>query len=250
MGKLIPKKGQATIFAIVGIVIVALIVMLFFLLKSPREQAIGVKKTVSFETLVDTTRAFVRECSQETLKDAVKTVATQGGYYLLPVEKKLDTPFGNTVFAYDKKKLLVTKDGLKKEILAHMQQLASRKCDFGKIKDVEVKTGFYSGNVLLSSSSVTIQQQWPIEVSRGESKTTIQDMTITFDTRLDMVHTFVQSLVEALDNDEKMHQMNLPVPEGMDVRVIEQDGYSLYVITDKQSLIDKKPLRYFFGARI
>jgi len=243
----ISSKGQAAIFAIVGIVIVIIVILMIYLFNS-RTPVTEVKKTVSFENVVDTSRAFLKECSEETLKEAIKKVSQQGGYYAFPVEKKVETPFGPTVFIYDKKSMLITKDGLKKELQTYMKDYASRICDFNKLKDVQIKPGSYKSTILLSASKVTLDQRWPIEVSRGESTTTIESTTVAYDSRLDTIHTFLMSLVESFEDN--MHPISINIPEGIDMRIIEQESYNVYVITDKYSLINQEPLRFLFAVRL
>ncbi len=217
-------------------------------LLSSRTPVTEVKKTVSFENVVDTARAFVKECSEEALKEAIKKVSQQGGYYALPIEKKVTAPFGPTVLIYDKKNILITKDALKKELQAYMKDYASRICDFNKLKGVQIKPGSYQSTILLSASKITLEQRWPIEVSRGGSTTTIESTSIAYGSRLDTIHTFLMSLVELFEDN--MHPININIPEGMDMRIIEQDSYDLYIITDKYSLINEKPLRFFFAVRL
>ena len=247
MRKVVSNRGQAAIFTIVGIVIVIIAILMIYLFSS-RTPVTEVKKTVSFENVVDTSRSFVRECSEETLKEAIKKVSQQGGYYAFPVEKKVAAPFGPTVLIYDKKNILITKDALKKELQAYMKDYVSRICDFSKLKDVQIKPGSYQSTILLSASKVTLDQRWPLEVSRGESTATIESATVAYDSRLDTIHTFLMSLVESFEDD--MHPISIDVPEGMDMRIIEQDGYDVYIITDKYSLINEKPLRFLFGVRL
>ena len=247
MKTVVSNKGQAAIFTIVGIVIVMIVILMIYLFSS-RNIATEVKKTVSFENVVDTARSFVKECSEETLKEAIKKVSSQGGYYSFPVEKKVETPFGPTVLIYDKKGMLITKDGLKKELQAYMKDYASRVCDFSKLKDVKIKAGAYQSTILLSASKVALEQRWPIEVSRGESTTTIESASIAYDSRLDSIHTFLMSLVESFA--DSMHPISINIPEGIDMRIIEQNSYDVYVITDKRSLINEKPLRFLFAVKL
>lgn len=239
-------KGQAAIFTIVGIVIAIMVILMIYLFNS-RTPVTEVKKTVSFENVVDTARAFLKECSEEALKEAIKKVSQQGGYYAFPVEKKVTTPFGQTVLIYDKKNLLITKDALKKELQAYMKDYAPRICDFNKLNDVQINPGVYKSTILLSASKVTLEQRWPIEVSR-ETSTTIESATVAYDSRLDAIHTFLMSLVESFEDN--MHPISIDIPEGMDMRIIEQESYDVYIITDRYSLINKKPLRFMFAVRL
>lgn len=79
------KRGQVTIFIIVGIIIVALAVLLYFIFP-------GIKTTIGGEA--KTPAEFLQNCLEPELKDAIETASSQGGYiepefYFLKNDEKI-----------------------------------------------------------------------------------------------------------------------------------------------------------------
>ncbi len=240
-------SGQLSITALIGIVVVVIIILLYYIVNRSNETITEVKTTLAFEQVVQTARSYVHDCTQETLKDAVKKVASQGGYYLLPEEKKAETPYGTTVYAYSKKNVLISKGNMKQEILRYMQNNIKRVCKLEEFRDATLAPHEFSGTLLFSANKLTLQMKWPIDVSRGDAKSAIKDMTVEFETRLDQMHTHLNNLMEELDND--IHMASYKFPEGMDIHVLQENDEAIYVLTDSLSVIDKKPLRFFFKVK-
>lgn len=239
-------KGQSTLFAIIGIVVVALVVLSFFLVKQHRKSP-EVQKTVSFEQQVKNVQSYVQECSTEALKDALRTIGIQGGYYLTTEERKAITPFGTTAYVYDEKNILISQENMKLEIVKFLKVNIKKTCTFQPFKDLTITPGNFSATASLTSTKAILPASWPIDVTR-ETTSSLNAYTVEIESRLSAIHTFLNTILEDLETPQA-YRIDRDLPEGMDLYIVQQDKEALYIIVDKQVPINDKPYRFFVKVK-
>ncbi|MEM2956034.1 MAG: hypothetical protein QW041_00440 [Candidatus Pacearchaeota archaeon] len=213
------KRGQITLFVIIAILLVgAVAIFLLFqqgIIKpsvSPEEA----EKIVASE--VQPVKDLMIRCVKESYFDALKKIGMQGGY-CSPVPVK-HNQIGNYSVPYLVEKsgeryinniLLLEGDGItiEKEIekCTDMQKIMKCINNFKSFKDVDVKasrdirinTKFFNGKIILTIN-------YPLTISRGSAKTTIEEMKLEIKSGLQNVYNAV---IEITNSEIKNHDFNI-----------------------------------------
>ena len=115
------KRGQVTIFIIIGIVILITIVGIFYVIDIITKSALQ-KEALKVGTVpqqIIPVRDFINTCVQETASNGINLLEGQGGYIELPeddTQESLITPFTNKLelFEGSNQKNLIVPDMIKK----------------------------------------------------------------------------------------------------------------------------------------
>ncbi len=108
------KRGQVTIFIVVGLLIILLVAAIFlvkaFFISSE------LKEIDPAPILSDSVKSYIESCIEKTGKSALAFVAQQGGYYELPALAELGLPY----YLYGNKSRLLSKKELEQQISSYM----------------------------------------------------------------------------------------------------------------------------------
>jgi hypothetical protein len=185
------KRGQIALFVIVGILIIGAVALFVMFrsgtIKAP-VSAEEAEKIVAAE--VSPVKDLVTGCIKESYSGAVVKIGLQGGY-CSPVPVKYNQ-LGNYSVPYLVEKsgasyinniLLLEGNGatISKEIDRCVDMQTIMKCinNFKSFKDVDVKaTGELTWKTTFSGTDILADINYPITISRGESKTTIEEMKL------------------------------------------------------------------------
>ena len=151
------KRGQVTIFIIIAIVILAVIAMIFIF----RNQ-LGI-----FTPKSDPVYLFVKDCIEETGKDAISYVINNGGY-LYPIS--LSTSSGIPYYYYNNKSYLPTKERIEQEISSYIEKTLSY-CteDFSNFSGLNISEGEIVASTTIDDNDVIFNVKYPVTVKKGES---------------------------------------------------------------------------------
>src|SRR3989338_10815892 len=110
------KRGQVTVFIIVGILIVLVTAGIFFFSKSLVEEQIAVEeeKTQEASVLSLPIQNYIENCVENTAEEAIVFVSKQGGYYQLP--ELSDTSLLLPYYFYEDQNQLISKEELERQI--------------------------------------------------------------------------------------------------------------------------------------
>lgn len=104
------KRGQVTIFIVVGILIIFLTASIFLV----KTFLVGeeLKEVDPTPLLSDSVKNYIESCIEKTGRNALIFVAQQGGYYELPELSEFGLPY----YLYKNKNYAVSKDKLEQEL--------------------------------------------------------------------------------------------------------------------------------------
>ena len=81
------KKGQVTVFIIVGILILAVLAAVLFFNKQSTTPSLPDNRNLPLVSKVQSTQQFIDKCLQGSLEDALVFSSSQGGYVVTPLVK-------------------------------------------------------------------------------------------------------------------------------------------------------------------
>ena len=241
---MLTKRGQITIFIIISILIVA-VVVLFFSLRGTLQK----EKPVSPETAE--IQNFVQNCLDDSLESVVFKVGENGGYYFPP---KVSTPVLEVpYYIKDNNNLMPKKEDIEKEISKYVsRELVLCLGDFALLPEYQITKGQIIIETKIESERVLVNINYPLTIIKDDSKSKLEDFSSEVPVRLGIVYDAVGEFIEK----------NLETPGGFCVSCLleitaEKDLYvnvfdsddrtKIFIITDYNSIINKKEFVYVFA---
>ncbi|MEA3429777.1 MAG: hypothetical protein U9R08_00740 [Nanoarchaeota archaeon] len=238
------KKGQITIFIIVGIVMlvaVALFVVLRF--TGPEE---------SLELNVGAVESFVEECLEKSATDGIKLMAGQGGYILLP-EEYIDTNYSDVPYLYDEGAILtLSRKQLSEELDSYVNEFVPL-ClnNLNAFKDqFDVVIGKPNASSLINDDNVIMNLQYPVIVSSGDISRELSKFNTKINVPIGKDFDIVNTIVASIADNPNYIDMTLLQEFDVNVTLLPYDENSfLYGIEDPFVIFGDENFKILFAAR-
>jgi len=250
------KKGQITVFLIIGVVVLALFAGIYYLISDTQTKTLEAegKKPVSL-TVKSQVENFVSNC--------VKQVAVPG-FYLLGIQ-------GGLIYADDPTKVLVTENGLiNYGYLDGVNQFSTKKINkdmsiylndsldaclknfsFFKTQGIVIKpVEDLQVFTTLGKKEVVIKIKYPLAVEVGNSSLKINDFSTKIPIRLGTIMDQAKKIIVQHKQNPSYLEMNQFTTWDTFVNVFPFDEETtIYSISDSQSIIRTAPFAFMFAIK-
>src|SRR3989338_10583693 len=244
------KRGQITIFIILGIVIVALFSLLFLIIS---------KTTTELETqeplLFGPIQTFIDSCFQRTLDDGLIETGLHGGYYVvpsLPTESYYSTPY----YFYINKDISPSKEEIEEQLALYINgNLNSCLNNFSYFeeKGVLIEEGEMNSEILITDTKVRADMYFPLTIKLGKRTKEISRFTAESKVKLGRIFDFVKDLSRRqTENNALLHNslVNFSLHHNFHYTILDQtEGSYIYTIEDNNTVINKRPYRFTFTMK-
>ena len=199
-----PKRGQITIFIILGIIILGVLAAALFY-KSEFSKSLKQNQPNEQQSIEQPVRLFIESCLKNTAEKALFENGRSGGYFILPLLSTTnlyeDVPF----YYKNKQNLVPSNDLLAKETTKYLDNLLNG-CldDFTAFKERGYKiTAKESSSNIILSPSVKINTFMPVSI-KGENF--VKELE-QFNAEISKVEFYpalltAKKLVETINNDQ------------------------------------------------
>lgn len=180
------KRGQATIFIIVGIVILITIILILFLRGSFIKEEISPEDARKIlNSQLNPIEEQIENCISSIAPEGVKILASQGGT-LTPLSYTLYNGTNVQYLCYKEPGITtciqkpLTRSGVETQISDYVKNQIFTCLDlsqFEKDKRFKLTTGKINVNTEINDNNVQINLNYPITLSRAGIKTTIEDFS-------------------------------------------------------------------------
>lgn len=161
------RKGQVTIFIILGIVIIMVVSSLLFLERLKVDNEIPEQSLEAIPI-----KAYVESCIEQTGQEAVYFTALQGGYYETPPPKE-DYSYIDIPVYWDAGSLNIpSKETIENEVFNYIRNnLPYCLDDFSSFSEqgFDIIAGEIAGNVIIAARDVAFNINYPVTVKKGDS---------------------------------------------------------------------------------
>jgi len=174
----VDKKAQASIFVLVGVVIIIAAGFLIYVNRLPGDE----KLSPTFDTAP--IKLFVEECIRDVGKESLVFVGKQGGYYDIPEPELSDDVFTLPYYYFENLDFVPTKEQIENAISTHLNEnLLSCINDFTDLKNLGfgVEYGSPSTSTLIGEEDVSFNVNFPVKVTRGDEEANIEDHSVRID---------------------------------------------------------------------
>ena len=205
------KKSQLTLFIIIGMVIVIIFSMIFYL---------GMQDFVKFNQFSPKAKgpvgSYVQSCLEFVSNNATKTLLMHGGqkdsipYDSLPSIESMETVLEITINS----------------------QLDSCINNFIVFRDeYDIKTGFHKTQVSINQNDIFTSLNFPVEIKKGDSEEQLSDFSYLYqDINLPYIKQLAEDIInsgEWLDNGYLLQELTT---NNLQLRVISYNSKILYSI--------------------
>lgn len=246
------KRGQVTIFMIIGILIL-IIMGSFFLIKSYSEEkrveteAEIIQQEIKMSAPV---KQYIESCLDSTGKKALLFVGKHGGYYELPLQS--DDFFLMPYYFYDNKSHLISKKELEIQIsnyINHELFFCVKNFVFFEEHGYDIKQEDVSTSTIIAKNKVILNLNFPVTLAKGDSVQNIFEFTTSINSRLGIVYEVIKELLEEQENDLASICISCGVVLGIehDLRIemnFIEEGEMMFTIVDEKFPIEQEPFIY------
>ncbi len=217
------KRGQITIYIIIGILIVAMFFLWSFMQERKVEQNIE-----SF----DNVEMYVQECLEQTSKEQLYQLGYIGG--MLESDDYIISDIGDVP-------VYVLGDKLNKSIfiknLEKMVKINIDFCfdDFNALKNQGYSFEFFEKEIeIFGNSKITFNLDYPMKVTKAGTTKAYSDFTYSIDVDIDSLVNVTNKLLDVVlekpDEVPLMLMLSLKENNGYDINAYNALGYTIYVI--------------------
>lgn len=246
------KKSQATLFIIVGLVVLFMFALVIYS-KSSKVKSVatsGIEKLSVSQFAKDPIVAYVKSCIDIVSIQAAYDIGLYGGYAKPP-----QGYFQTQAEGYDYNVTLVLKDGQNKLLsipeierqMAEYMKINLPKCvkNFNDFKDYTVEQGEISSHVKINDDSYDMKVTYPLSIRIGSSQIKVTDFDpVTVPIRLKHIHQIVQEItgksVAHPENLEIMYLLGLE-KDGIKVAYFPKpdDRKLVFILNDEKASVLK-----------
>jgi len=243
------KRGQITIFLIIGVIIFISVSLIIYLKDSVDTGLI--KEETEFSTAAQPVAPFVEQCIRKTLQQAIIITAENGGYYELPELSTKEAYKNAPYYIYGNEKHLPQRP---EESIKLFLEDNLRFCTkgFTELPGLTILYEAPTATIMLGENIVTATIDYPLKIeeptgtitkmSRFQSSTPTKILQM-FETAKAIIETPIMFESHCLTciND---------IIENSDFTISMVDDYegTFFAIVDNTTTINEEPIRYRFAT--
>jgi len=244
------KKGQVTVFIIVGIVLL-MVIGVGYQLFSSREIAPQIEQPTGIAVPVHT---FVEECSKIAAKTAVKTVSMQGGY--IDLHESTNYFQYNVPYYYNKGILMPTISKIQEQ-MGKAAALSVLECvgEFETFtnQDYSIELNEVQADATISESRVDFIFNTDIHINKDGAIATLPPINTGVNAEVQKAYNLATKLIEEQSTDpyhvHLSYLMELVYHDKLTFETVYGTGNVVYLIINNRSLIDAEPYIYAFAVK-
>jgi hypothetical protein len=245
------KRGQFTLFAILGVVIIVIIGVGWYF-RGDISEFTGIGSSLSYPSEVAEIVEGVQDCVDASAYEAVLSIGYTGGYYLVPDDSFFDDELGVAVpyFYNDGVDATISLDALQDEVSTYVSALVDACVYFDAYSDFSINAGEAVAESIVNRNSVDITVEYPFEASVGENSYTVDESyEVSIAANLGWLRDVAAAIVAYdVDNDGEINYDFL-LEQGVASIVIApfNDDTFLYMLEDTTSFEGAQNYTFMFA---
>ena len=248
------KRAQATIFIILGIVLVIAI----FIVYQARDQIFksqwGLEKQrdVAVQLEIKDIETYVDGCVKDVAEGGIRLIGLQGGY-MVPPPNSLETDFSTISYGYyNGKKSLPSIEQMQEEFALYVESSLPLCFDESDFPDFDIATGDINARSRIKQNSVSVTVNYPISVSKDSANYRIRSKySKEIPVRLGKIYDVVSEIIDNEASNPGAIDLTYLTDLDYDIAILPySDDLFVYSITDPNSKINDIPYTFMFASRL
>lgn len=241
------KKGQTSVFVVLAVIILAIVVIYFFVQDNSLNQ-----KGEEVNPQVEPIYSFVENCLKETGEGGIIYVSERGGYYEVPeISFEYEIPY----YLYKKENYMPSKKIIEKEIGKYIQEnLDVCLRNFSDFSDFRIDGGDREIKVSIEDEKVVFDIDFPLDITRGDKVFSFRYFNFDVDVRLGVIYDSIDEFMQEHMN----HPSNICLAclhgistrEDLYVRSLDLDeGVKVFIFIDQELKINNEDFGFSFANK-
>jgi uncharacterized protein (UPF0333 family) len=257
------KRGQLTLFVILGLVLVMLVILAYVYRDVIMEQASGneITETLSMNKETREVKNDMTNCIQSLAEIGTVLIGLQGGYTDVTRVERADTklaigdlPYNGTAYYYDRGVNRMPKIETMEKQLAYFIEENSAACQ-KKYEDMDVNYRSLSTIVKMGDDTLTIKADTDITITKEGKESKFSTINIELPVRLGKIHKVASNIVEEQMTRKTSQEIciscmaDVATENGMRIDMDYIGGDLFYMITDTKSTIGGNSYLFLMANR-
>jgi hypothetical protein len=245
------KRGQITVFIIVGMVVLAVGFAIFFIGNSQTEK---IAAEVTLDTQPESVKQFVQSCLDNTLEDAIVHIGDRGGYIYLPDQSTKDALLNAPYYFQNNDLYVPLFSDVENQIEQYVEQFLPFCLQKFSSFSFQVDADQPNVKILATSARVSADLILPLQIHHGDKVTNLESFSTTENSRILQMHEAASRIIA--DTKEFAPSLCLTCAD----EVIQEYNFQIdliksardevfYVITDEENKIAGEPTTYRFAVK-
>jgi len=181
------KRGQITIFVIIGIVIIAAVSLLLYLSSKANEAKLGTEfsDTTQLPIEIQQQKENIESCLEDKIKEAARIIGNSGGYILNKPTKTIN--YNEEEIAYIDS---ISKENIQNEIQESIKENFGQCKDNSDVDNVEIE---------ILEEKIKVNAEMPINLESGDSSVKVSFFTAEHNVKLGSMLTIIENSKDNLD---------------------------------------------------
>lgn len=252
------KKGQITLFIILGTVLVASFTLVFYLFQKDTDiEESEIQQTQSFGLITSPISSYVESCIKSVGEDAISWIGNHGGYFEVPAYRPDDYK-GTAYYFYVDKDIMPPKEKVEQELSKYMDsELFFCVKNFVSFEEMgfEIEQGEIDTTTMIRPNNVLFNVNFPIKISREQdTKQLVSFHSLINNVRLSTIYDVSKSIIsEQMKNYDSVCLsciIDLSIENDLHIDISRLDNSSLlFTLIDYNTVIDDMPYEYRFANK-
>jgi len=238
------KRGQISVFVILGIVLVVGIVLFFsFKDKELSEADIEVRPIYN----------FLENCIEKEAGDGVVYLAETGGYYNVPEKSYLGIPY----YFYEGKNVIPSKEFIEGQLSDYVNNgLPHCIVDIREFDDFNIEGGEISSKVKIENDKVIFKVNLPVSITKDEETYNFENFEVEIPARMGTIHNAISEYMIEQEKDPVNVCVSclydIGIKYDLDTNVLSSDteGDLMFIVSDSVNKIDNQNYQYYYIVQL
>ena len=247
----VAKRGQVTVFIIVGILILLVVGAVFILKPLLITGEIKAAKAQQENLLGATVQNYIQSCLEKTGKEALIFIGQQGGYYKLP--SLHNTVLLQPYYFYEDESHLLSKEELENQLSLYIDNELSfciRNFVVFEEQGYDIQQEEVGTTTELGKEKVIFNVKFPVVVQKGEISKTIATFTTEVSSRLGTIYGLTEKFISKQAEDPNSICLSciteLSIENDVRIEMVPIDDLMAFRIVDEKNLINGQPYEFKF----
>ena len=245
------KRGQVTIFIILGVVLISTIGIFLYFSEFSLMSLINMG-TESIPSEILPIYEFVNDCVKSSGEETLYLIGQQGGYPYLP-ESSLDI---DIPYYFDgENSILPSKETIEEQIGNYINlKIFFCTKSFIDFLDFEVAQNLASTEVIILDNVVNIQVNYPLNIKKGDTTYQLSEFKETFDIRLGTIYKTAEEITSLQEQNPPEICLSCIIDLGIENNLninIEDYGEDtvIFTIADQNSILLEDAYKFVFANK-
>ena len=230
------KRGQVTVFIIVGILVLAVTSFIFYISSQTVTQNLPTSSDLSFDT--SSVELYVQKCFEEKVDDALFNIAQQGGFYELPRISIQEAFVNAPYYLYLGDQYIPETVKMQDNIQFYVEENMQECSNFSIFPSFQIDTQPPQVEVTLTENRIVAELDLKIEITQGEKIKELRPFIVDKKSRLLELAQIAQEITATQQEHNEMVCISclalLGLEHNVEIFSVDSDEGTLFSIFDRE----------------